>query len=376
MSKVCHITVVHPRYDIRIFIKETTTLAKNSYDVSLIVADEFNDEVNQQVKIYTVGKPQSRLQRMFKTSKKVYAKILQLKPDIVHFHDPELMLIALKLVKHNIKVIYDVHEDLPKQVMSKHWLPRLIRPLVAKLVERLESYCSKKFYGIITATPIIGARFLQYNQNTLVICNYPSLLELPESNVSWDLRENRLCYIGSIAKTRGIVPLINSLAKSKLTLDLAGSFSGDIDLVTISQLLGSEYINYLGVIDRTEVIALLNRVKVGIVTLLPTPSYIESLPIKMFEYMLAGIPIVASNFPLWSEIIEKYQCGILVDPNDEIAIANACNLLINDAKTAWQLGFNGKQAALKFFNWEQESIKLIDFYRDILVLSKNQYLCN
>lgn len=365
MIKVCHITSAHPRYDIRIFIKECQTLVKAGLDVSLIVADEFSDEIKDSVKIYSVGKPGSRKERMRETPRKILEKIRELNPDIVHFHDPELMPIGLKLSKQKIKVVYDVHEDLPKQVMSKHWIPALIRPIVSKLVESLEKFCASKFYGVITATPIIENRFKFYNKNVRSICNYPLLSELNLVESQWSNRENKLCYIGSISKTRGIIPVIKSLAISKLILELAGPLSGDVGIEELQSLSGGSYVNYKGVIDRSEITSLLQRVKIGLVTLLPTPSYVESLPIKMFEYMLAGIPVIASNFPLWDTIITKYNCGVLVDPSDDAEIAKASIELLNNEEHAQAMGERGKQAVLEFFNWEQESIKLVEFYRKV-----------
>ncbi|MDQ5920419.1 MAG: hypothetical protein QG673_475, partial [Pseudomonadota bacterium] len=110
--KICHITSVHPRYDIRIFVKECRTLANiganasadiakinytYEHDVSLIVADELADEIKDQIKIYSVGKAFSRKHRIFVTCRKIYNRVLELNPDVVHFHDPELMPVGLRL---------------------------------------------------------------------------------------------------------------------------------------------------------------------------------------------------------------------------------------------------------------------------------------
>ncbi len=365
MSRVCHITSAHPRYDIRIFVKECITLANAGHSVSLIVADDMPDEIKLGVNIYSIGKPTTRFVRMRHTPNKIYNKILELKPEFVHFHDPELLIMCRKLIKHGIKVIYDVHEDLPKQVMSKHWIPKFIRPVVSKLVENIEKYCSKKLFGIITATPIIAKRFSKYNPNTITVCNYPILSELNQVSADWSSRDNSLCYIGSISKTRGIIPIVESLATSNLKLELAGAFSGDITLENLMKLKGHEKVDYLGIINRSEIVKLLSRVKVGLVTLLPTPSYVESLPIKMFEYMVSGIPVIASDFPLWRGIINKYQCGVLVNPEDGCEIADACVRLINNPDEADAMGQRGREAVLGEFNWEKESGKLVEIYGGI-----------
>ncbi|MFN8771283.1 MAG: glycosyltransferase family 4 protein [Neisseriaceae bacterium] len=363
--KVCHITSVHTRYDIRIFVKECISLIKNNFSVSLIVADSKGNESNNGVSIFDVGKTSGRFSRIFYTTKQIYRKVLELNPDIVHFHDPELMLVGVKLSKLGYKVIYDVHEDLPKQVMSKSWIPNYIRPIISKIVTYIEKLCSSKFTGIIAATSIIANRFNKYNNNVRVIHNYPLLSEMANTNTNWDKRDSSLCYIGSISKTRGIEPLIMSLEMSKLKLELAGIFSDDLSITRLSKLPGYQYVNYNGILNRQEVAELLSKVKVGIVTLLPTLSYVESLPIKLFEYMLAGIPVIASDFKLWREIIMSHKCGILVNPKDSNEVASACELLLNDQSLAKQMGENGRRAVLEHYNWEVECVYLVDFYNKI-----------
>lgn len=372
MLKVCHITSAHPRHDIRIFIKECQSLAKNNYKVSLIVADnlasseKYQLDGNISIEIFNVGKEFGRFHRMWQTPKKIYQKILILNPDIIHFHDPELIFVALKLQKKGFKVIYDVHEDLPLQVQNKHWLPKYSRKIVAKIAILAESFVANRISGIVAATPIIAKRFIRYNPNTVTVCNYPLLKELTQATtINFKQRKKAICYIGSISKPRGIIPLIESLKLSKIHLELAGSISSDLNYEELKHLNGFDYVNYHGVLDRNKIMQLLSQVKIGMVTLFPTPSYVESLPIKMFEYMLAGIPVIASNFPLWADIIEKYKCGILVDPRTPKTIANACEYLINHEDTAAKMGQNGQNAVLQHFNWEQEELKLLNFYLSV-----------
>lgn len=364
-ASVCHISSVHSRYDVRIFVKQCATLSKSGYRVNFIVADGLDDEVKDGVNIYSVAKPQTRISRIFNTPRKIYRKVLQLHPLIVHFHDPELIFIGVKLSKLGYRVIYDVHEDVPKQILHKHYLPYLIRPLLSRIATYLERKTARSVYGIVAATEIIAIRFGQYNPNTIAVHNYPLVAELGYNYRSWYKRQNNICYIGSISLNRGLQPLVESLSLSKLQLKLAGMFSGDTTLDTLRRLDGGKYIDYLGVLDRRQVIELLSKVKIGVVTLLPTPSYLESLPIKMFEYMLAGIPVVASNFPLWREIIHKYECGILVDPNNVKQISQACKWLIAHQEEAKQMGDNGRNMVLKYFNWEQEQVKILKFYATI-----------
>ncbi len=362
---ICHITSVHPRYDIRIFIKECQTIAQNGHKVSLVVADGFGDESKSGVDFYDVGSNTNRLLRILSTTNKIYAKVIRLKPNAVHLHDPELLPVGRKLRQLGFKVVYDMHEDVPKQVLNKHWIPRFIRPLISKLVAREEKMCCKQFSGIICATEAIAKRVRKYNKKTISLHNYPILSELSVQNSNWNERNDLLLYIGSISESRGIKPLIASLAISELSLELAGSYSQEELSQELPKLNGWNNVNYLGVLDRSQIALLLQKVKIGIVTLLPTPSYVESLPIKLFEYMLSGIPVVASDFPLWKDIVHKYDCGILVDPSNANAIANACTWLINNQEESQQMGERGKQAVLTHFSWEQESGKLLAFYKSL-----------
>lgn len=101
-------------------------------------------------------------------------------------------------------------------------------------------------------------------------------------------------------------------------------------------------------------------------TLQYQPNYINALPIKLFEYMAAGIPVVVSAFPLWKQIIEDAECGLLVDPYDEKAIVEAVNRLLSDRELAKKLGDNGKRAIREKYGWEHEEKILLEAYRSIL----------
>jgi hypothetical protein len=91
-KKVVHLTSVHQRYDIRIFVKMCSSLATHGFDVSMIVADGLGGEVKSDVSIIDVGvKTGGRLSRMINAVKRVYEKAIELDADICHFHDPELI---------------------------------------------------------------------------------------------------------------------------------------------------------------------------------------------------------------------------------------------------------------------------------------------
>jgi glycosyltransferase involved in cell wall biosynthesis len=363
---ICHLTSVHPRFDTRIYYKECKSLAKAGYQVSLIVADGIGDEINDYIKIYDVGKPKGRLQRIAISTRKVFRKAKLLNADIYHLHDPELMLIGLKLKKLGKIVIFDAHEDLPKQLLSKPYLTQNLRKLLSHIVEIVEKRVCEKFNVIVTATPFIKDKFLKINNHVADINNFPILGELFD-DIPFTNKCNQVCYIGGIAKIRGILEMVKAMefTKTNTQLILAGVF-GEADIEKeVKSYKGWLQVNELGFIDRQKVKEILSQSIAGLVTLLPTLNYIDSLPIKMFEYMSAGLPVIASNFPLWQQIIEKNNCGICVDPLNPTEISKAIEYLVENPEKAKEMGQNGKIAVEKYYNWTIEEKKLLELYSSL-----------
>lgn len=360
---VCHITSVHSALDIRIFEKECKSLSEN-YQVHLIhpgIENLKSDNVN------VIGinyKETNRLKRILNTGKKVVEKALTLNAEVYHFHDPELLRYTSRLKKNGAKVIYDSHEDLPKQVLDKPYLPKSVRGFISVLVEYYERKNSSKLNGVITATQTIKKRFDKYNKNVCCIYNYP-ILDRYTKNLSWVDRPKSAVYIGGIFEKRGIWEITEAITKTDSSLELAGKFSPQELKDKVLNKHQGDNVNYHGFLDKNGINKLLESTNIGLVTLHPTKSYLESLPIKMFEYMAAGLPVIASNFPFWKQIIEKHECGICVDPLNPKEISDAIIYLNNNPEIASKMGENGKTAAFELYSWQSESDKLTEFYKSL-----------
>jgi len=366
MIKICHLTSVHPRYDTRIFYKECRFLAKSGYTVCLIVADGKGDEIIDGIIIYDVGKSKGRIQRMLLTTKKVFLKAISLNATIYHIHDPELISTGLKLKKRGLNVIFDAHEDLPKQLLSKSYLPKVIRVPLSEFIAQFEKKTCKKFDAIITATPFIREKFLKINKNSIDVNNFPILDEFVKEKTN-NLEKRNICYIGIISKIRGIEELVTAfgIIESNTGLFLCGDFDEFELKGKVENLSGWSKVKYLGFVDRGKVRKVLSHSLAGVVTFLPEPNHTESQPNKIFEYMSAGLPVICSNFPLWRQIVEGNKCGICVDPLNPREISAAIDFFVNNPEIAQEMGKNGRMAIEQYYNWELEEKKLLELYSKI-----------
>jgi len=163
-TKLVHVTSVHPRHDVRIFHKQCRSLSKAGLDVVLIVQDGRGDELCLGVRIVDMGRPPSgRLLRILKSPWRAWGKIRQLEADIIHFHDSELLPMAYVLKKQGRRMIYDAHEDVPRDILSKHWVPLPLRRSLAFVAEKIENFVVRRLDGVVTATPFIARRFACIN---------------------------------------------------------------------------------------------------------------------------------------------------------------------------------------------------------------------
>ena len=364
---ICHLTSAHSRFDSRIFQKQCRSIAKSGSVVTLILADGKGNEVLGGVTIVDVGVLPGRINRMFRTTKLIYEAALKTNADIYQFHDPELLYAGLRLKNKNKRVVFDSHEDAVGTILVAPYLKPPISIIISKLYDCFEKFTCKKIDGVIGATPAIEKLFLKVSKKVININNYPILSE-SEVNLSWDNKLNEVCYVGSIAATRGVREVVKSFdyVSSGARLNLVGNFAYEAIEAEVKDMSAFDKVNEYGYVNRSEVQKVLMRSIAGIVTSHPIPTYIESLPIKMFEYMAAGIPFIISDFPYWRKLMEGYHCCIFVNPLDAKEIAQAIDFFVNNQDEAKKMGEKGKILVYEKYDWKYESEKLLSFYRLIL----------
>ncbi len=374
MMKVCILTVVHSSFDVRIFHKEAKSLAKAGYDV-VIIAQNNKEETVEGIKIIPLiiplPKPKNRLERMFLLTLRCLIKALKQNANVYHLHDPELLPVGmlLKLIT-KAKVVYDVHEDYAKQILSKPYLPKFARKPVAWAIYILEILVPRVFDGVITATDDILTNFLNHKR-AMTVKNFPVLSDFAKTgkNIRHSGDMFNLIYVGGITEIRGITQVIQALefinSQKRVKLILYGKFYPQGYEKQIKSLKGFEKVEYPGWIRPHEIPEKMAQADVGIVCFLPEPNHINALPNKLFEYMVCGLPVIASNFPLWKEIVEGNGCGVCVNPLNPEEIAQAVEYLIDHPDEAKQMGENSRKAVKERYNWELMEGQLIKFYKDL-----------
>lgn len=367
LPMTAHLSTVHARSDVRIFEKMACSLAAAGFDVHLVVTDGRGDDQVRGVSIHDIGKlGTSRFKRMVLQGVRMWRAARALRADLYHFHDPELIWVGLALRLTGAQVIYDSHEDVPRDILSKEWIAPSLRRAVAWLFERFEGLAVKRFSAVISPTPHIQRRFARLCRTSVCIANYPSIGELDGASAHV-ARERAVCYVGSVARNRGALEMVQAVAcLPDLTLLLCGTFEDEQLRQQLEREPGWAQVEYLGYVDRQGVAAVMARSRVGLVILHPIISYVDAWPIKMFEYMSAALPVLASDFPLWRGVLIDEGAGVCVDPLNPARIAAALQEFLDQPERAKAMGERGRSAVLARYRWDCEAKKLVSLYKQLL----------
>jgi glycosyltransferase involved in cell wall biosynthesis len=371
-GKIVHLTSVHSAFDMRIFQKECRSLARAGFQVTIVVPHS-RDEVCDGVRIRAVpptdGK--GRLHRITATVWSVVRAALNQNADLYHFHDPELIPAGLFLRACGKKVIYDIHENVPKDILLKQYLPGWSRQLLSWMVEELETLLSRYFSALVTVSPLIANRFVSCNSRTLVIHNFPDLAELEgPASVPWESRKPTVIFPGGILPERGIRQMVHAMAclpeSASATLEIAcADFPEDL-WQELTQHPGWARVRYLGHLNRARITDLLCRASAGLVLYLPEGQNLCAIPHKLFEYMAAGIPVIASDFPLWRQLLHGIDCAHFVDPLKPQAIAEAIQHVLTHPAESARMGRRGHEAVRHSYNWDSQARVLIGLYGELV----------
>lgn len=370
MKRICHVTSAHPAEDGRIFRRACVSAANAGYETYLVEQGDTYDKNG--VHIIGIGQPEKsgRFYRMTSFAKKAYLKAKELDADLYQLHDPELLPYAKKLKKMGKAVIFDSHENYVEQFKNKPYLPK---PVATMLSACFSGY-SKKIYRMIDGLTYPGSDnyssvFDGLSKRVVTTDNLPWLSELYDKyDKSVERESNTACYIGGLDEERGITQIIRACSIAKCKLYLAGTFHSEEYKHSLEKMDEYSCVEYLGIIGRDEIAVLLQKVSVGLCTLLDIGQYykMQNLPTKVYEYMSMSVPVVLNDSPFNKEISRKICMGYCVNPMDIEEMVKAIRTLLDNPQTCKELGENGRKAIKNRYCWDHEQEKLVSMYKDIL----------
>lgn len=363
--RVCILTTVHIPFDTRIFYKEAKTLASAGYDV-ILIAQHAREEIKEGIFIIPLPISKNRIDRMTRVTLKALYLALRQKAAVYHFHDPELLPVGIFLKICGKCVVYDVHEHVAQDILGKHWIRPQLRSIVSRSAGFVEACASRCFDAVIAATSTIAGIFPR--TKPILVQNFPILDELLDvETIPYQQRQPVVVYVGAICESRGAKEMIAAFAsvQANAKILLAGQIT-PASLETEMRRAGWEKVEYRGFQQRRDVAKLLGRARAGLVVLHPTQAYLDSQPTKLFEYMSAGIPVIASNFPAWQSLIESVGCGLVVDPLDIKGIAQAIQWIFDHPVEAEAMGRRGRDAIRSTYNWNTQATTLLAAYERVV----------
>lgn len=362
---VCHLSAVHQAHDTRILNRECGSLTK--LGKIILIARHPKRETIRGVDIHPFPEFPNRLLRVLLAPWVMFFMAMRIRADIYHVHDPELILMLRILgLFTGAKTVYDVHEHVSANVRSRPYGNQLLRDTLARIYDTLSGFFVRQFDGVVAATDEIARELHEYRSEVTVVHNYPEIPDGLESP-GFEDREKAVCYIGSLTRNRGVKELIEATAIAEVPLLLGGTFSEPSFQQECQRLPGWKNVQALGYVSRDEFWSVLSRCRAGVVTFYPTGNYIRSMPNKLFEYMAAGLPVIASDFPYWKQFTTDAGTGIQVPPKNPEAIAAVIARVVDDANVWRKMSENGSRLAREKFNWQTEEQTLLKLYTRLLM---------
>jgi hypothetical protein len=371
--RICHVTTVHPATDTRIFHRECLSLARAGYDVHLI-ATHPTSQVVRGVHIHRLPRPPGRLARMLIWPWLAYRMVRRLspRPVICHLHDPELLPAAQALRRRGCRVIFDVHENVSDQILDKRYVPLWVRRLVSWAYRGVEGALLS---GLATVH-VLEAISRRYRPPKVVLRNLPGRPDDADGPARAPVSgPRRLVYVGEISRDCGALLMIEVVAELArrgvaCTLRLIGPIHEAGLERTMRRAIAlaglQDAVRLTGRLPYEQAMAEIAAADVGLCLLAPMPNYLNSLPTKILEYMRAGVPVVASDFPCWRPYVTDTGAGVQAPPNEATSVADTIQRLLSDPAGMAQMGRRGRQAVATEFCWENEEPKLLAFYEMLL----------
>jgi glycosyltransferase involved in cell wall biosynthesis len=371
MVKICHIISGYHRTDARIFQRQCKSLLTAGFEVSILTNDCKNEEVINGIKIFTCRKKwKNRLKIILFAKQQFYNDAIRVDADIYQLHSPELLGLGRALQKKNKKVVYDAHEDMPRHILEKEWIPLFLRKPISLVVEKYMNGLLSKYNAIVSPHSHVVDYLSSINSNIKMIANFPLIQNRNEFILEDYLkRGKKMCYTGTVYSYSNQEEILDAISKiDGLSYHIPGYFHPE-HLKLLEKREGFSKLQFLGRLSWDDMVAFYNQMALGVVIY----DYKLNLGYKLgsygtnkiFEYMEAGLPFICTDYILWKEIVNQNNCGICVEPGNIEQIENAIKFLIGNPLIAYQMGQNGRKAVLNKYNWRSQEENYVDLFNKL-----------
>lgn len=359
----CFVTGLYSRSDSLMIHRQGKSLVDAGYKVTYVVCDELPDEVKEGIHIVSTGyKPSGRLNRFLNTKRIIKRYIDRVDADVYQISDPELMSLVGYVKRKNKKVVFNLREYYPDLLKRKPYIPRFLKKPISSIYASLMTRYLKRYDAVFTVADWIYEMLKTRHgvTNSHLLTNFPVVNnDFVLTKEEYMQRENVVCYIGTIyarSHQEKILDALMTVPAAKYLL--AGRFEDGFNYVENHPYWSNvEFINGFA---RSEMEKIMSRATISN-TLRDFMGRDGSYGvIKIFESMEQALPVLLSDVPLYRHIVEKYKCGLCVDPNDSVAIAEAIKYLVEHKEEAYEMGQRGREAVLKEYNWQRQAEKYID----------------
>ena len=373
--RIAFVTSIHPDFDARVW-KYAVMMARRGHTVHLVCPWQVEDGlVREGVTLHSFPRARSRASRPFVIPWYLALKLLPLlsSTDLIHFHDIDILplMAAISLFK---RVIYDVHENYPDEMLVRLWIPRALRRPLYHLVAIVQSVLSRLVHNAVFVIPELEKDFPRGVLRTAVIRNYATVDLLDHVSDDYFDRPDTVIFLGSNYEGNGTflfleIALILKSRRPNARLLMVDRWAHSSTRHRALALIEERELTNVSVLPNVppqRVMEHLNRATIGISATLRTPRHIYSLPTKLFEYMAAGLPLVASDLPNEAQLAHDTGAVLLCRPGEPESFVDAIEKLLDDRALAHKLGQQGQRAFRDRYCWETQAETLEGFYRTIL----------
>lgn len=368
MSKhICFVNSIFGREDALIVYRQGKTLIDAGYKVSYTVFDEHPNELKEGIDIISMGQVPVGIKGRFIKRPQILKQFLRNHPaDIYQISEPELLPLGLKLKKEGKIVVYNLREWYPDYYARK-FKGKMLQKLVNNLVERYLHMISLNYDAIFNCMPEMRT----YIEKVMPCKHFADTANFPivhkEFSLSFEEYSKRdpvISYFGSIYTISCQEEILEALESfPNVRYFLAGVFYKEGQKEKLMKMKAWNQVDFKNGFTRAELPDIINSSIIGNVvkdfdkTETPQGSY--SI-IKIFETMEAAVPVILAKVPLYEQMVEKYHCGICVNPHSVDDFRFAINYLLTHKREAYEMGQNGRRAVIEEFSWDSQAKNYVE----------------